>query len=1062
MIRDDEGASGVIEGVSAGEGLTAPSWARVEGERYERVGVLGAGGMGRVYLARDRWLGRMVALKEAHDAGLAGRLAREVRVTAGLEHPGIVTVYDEGRGADGRPFYTMRLMRGRPLAQVLAERPGLAARLELLGHYLDACYAMAYAHAQGVIHRDLKPENIMVGAFGETQVVDWGLARRLDDGGAEDADAGVTRQGAVLGTPAYMSPEQARGEPADRRADVWGLGAVLHEVLAGAPPPREAPSGARGATAARGALGREVPAELAAIVARTLAEDPDERYPDAGALAEDVAAFLAGRRVDAHRYSALEIGLRFARAWRVPLMVAGVALGVIAALVIVGALRLQEQRDRAVAAEGEALAALAVADRYLAAALVAQARAADDRGAHAVKEVLAAHALRLVDSPEARGVLAGARAAGRPARLQAAPLPECYPAVVLAVDDVVCADGEVIRRLRGGAEVWRVRSARAVREMRAEGERLWVVAHGFDLTTRSLATGEALAEPWELVSFNTSRALPVRTGSLGEGAAQLRFREVCGGAFPIGVAGEIDGARVVLCSDGRSGRAEGAAMPALEHTLDLEAFVSFTHLEVTPGVRRAIVAGARGRVGVLDLTTGEQWAQAPSQPNAVRRLAVAPAGDRAAIVRERGGVELVALPDLRPLGSIPASGVRDLRLAGDGTVVIADGHAVARWAPPTEPRPAILADAHGLSGAVFSPDGRALVTTHGEGQAVVWELSTGSRRHVLRVSTGTVKSGAFLGDGGRFVLADAGASSPGPQVYDLASGALAWQLSRRDLAGWHAERGGGDVPPQGMLGRRVAVLAGEVVLFAPYSPGLLAVDVGADALVAPAGCPVIEWQDLAGAPGGQRAALVSVDGAVWVIEAGSPPRCRAAPAPGGAVAADVSADGQVVAVGGRGFLARIEGAEAVWSVTHPGVWPLDVAISPDGRWIASAGPDEAARVWEAATGALRAVLAGHSAGGVGRVQPGRADAGDRELGRVGAALGPSDAGRGGGGAGRRGGGDVGVRARGRARAMSEGALLGLRGVTAVAAGRRVRRPQGVGTGDGARPHREREDRCPRS
>ncbi|MFY0531565.1 hypothetical protein [Nannocystis pusilla] len=143
----------------------------------------------------------------------------------------------------------------------------------------------------------------------------------------------------------------------------------------------------------------------------------------------------------AHRYSALEIGLRFARAWRVPLLVAGAALIVIATLVVLGTLRLQAQRDRALAAEDEARAALAASDRNLAAALVAQARAADERGAHAVKEVLAAHALRLVDSPEARGILAGARAAARPKRLATAALPHCHPLVALAVDDVVCAEG---------------------------------------------------------------------------------------------------------------------------------------------------------------------------------------------------------------------------------------------------------------------------------------------------------------------------------------------------------------------------------------------------------------------------------------------------------------------------------------------------------------------------------------------------------------------------------------------------------------------------------------------
>jgi serine/threonine protein kinase len=184
--------------------------------RYAREGLLGRGGMGLVYLARDTRLDRAVALKEAaRDGDTAARLAREARVTAGLEHPGIVTVHDSGTTAEGRPSYTMRLLRGRPLSTVLAEAGDRSARLLLLRHYLTACQAVAYAHAEGVIHRDLKPANIMVGRFGETQVVDWGLATRSGEGAPPGSgharDAGDTATGSVLGTPAYMSPEQARG-----------------------------------------------------------------------------------------------------------------------------------------------------------------------------------------------------------------------------------------------------------------------------------------------------------------------------------------------------------------------------------------------------------------------------------------------------------------------------------------------------------------------------------------------------------------------------------------------------------------------------------------------------------------------------------------------------------------------------------------------------------------------------------------------------------------------------------------------------------------------------------
>jgi serine/threonine protein kinase len=154
-------------------------------------------------------------------------------------------VHDAVINEDGQLFYTMRLVRGETLAEALSSRQGLRVRLGLLRHFQDVCQALAYAHAQGIVHRDLKPANVMVGAFGETQVVDWGLARVVDRSPRADRDpvtevlpelSTQTAAGAVVGTPAYMSPEQARGQSADRRSDVWSLGAMLHELVSGSPP----------------------------------------------------------------------------------------------------------------------------------------------------------------------------------------------------------------------------------------------------------------------------------------------------------------------------------------------------------------------------------------------------------------------------------------------------------------------------------------------------------------------------------------------------------------------------------------------------------------------------------------------------------------------------------------------------------------------------------------------------------------------------------------------------------------------------------------------------------
>jgi serine/threonine-protein kinase len=297
--------------------------------RYEVGGELGRGGMGAVLQGRDTDLQRDVALKvllEAHQsrAELRQRFVEEAQIAGQLQHPGVAPVYELGTFADGRPFFSMKLVKGRTLAALLAARKDSAEdRPRLVGIFLQVCQTLAYAHARGVIHRDLKPANVMVGAFGEVQVMDWGLAKVLAERGSagdlkaqqsqdvsvirtqrsavSDTPAGAqTQAGSVLGTPAYMAPEQARGEVelVDARADVFGLGALLCEILTGCPPfTGPTPEAMRKAQAAKledahvrlSDCGADT--ELVGLARRCLAAEPWDRPRDASEVAAEVTAY---------------------------------------------------------------------------------------------------------------------------------------------------------------------------------------------------------------------------------------------------------------------------------------------------------------------------------------------------------------------------------------------------------------------------------------------------------------------------------------------------------------------------------------------------------------------------------------------------------------------------------------------------------------------------------------------------------------------------------------------------------------------------------------------------
>ncbi len=316
---------------------------RVDPDRYVVGGIVAEGGHGRILRAEDRYLERTVALKEPLEPGgfAEARFLTEARLTARLQHPSIVPLYEAGRWPGGSPFYAMKLVSGRSLESLIAAAPHLDGRLALLPHALAAAEAVAYAHGQRILHRDLKPANILVGELGETFVIDWGLAKEL--GGPELPVAPGTEQeasrpaehtqvGTIMGTPAYMPPEQASGQPVDESADVYALGAILYHLLAGRPPYEG--TGSRdvltqvlgGSPVPLAKLQPGAPQELLDVVARAMAREPARRYPTARELAEDLRRFQTGKLVAAHRYSRWELTRRFVSRHKATLLVAAVAL----------------------------------------------------------------------------------------------------------------------------------------------------------------------------------------------------------------------------------------------------------------------------------------------------------------------------------------------------------------------------------------------------------------------------------------------------------------------------------------------------------------------------------------------------------------------------------------------------------------------------------------------------------------------------------------------------------------------------------------------------------------
>lgn len=344
--------------------------------RYTVKKELGSGGMGKILLVQDTHLERQVAMKVLKNQGnsdsMEQRFVTEAKITAQLDHPNIVPIYDLDHGSDGALYFTMKEIKGQNLSTLLRKvkageklpERSLYRRLQI---FLKICQAVSYAHAHGILHRDLKPDNVMVGEFGEVMLVDWGIAklRQLSEENrsalatlsAAAKNSGATRFGQIIGTPGYMPPEQANGDlrEIDERSDIYGLGAVLCEMATLQPPfaatnvvelvyksLEEEPL-----IPPRDASGQKIPRKLAAIIGKAMSKKKEGRYPTVRILEQEIDNFIEGKPVLARRENFLEKLSRLARVNTVNNLDVGDVVLLFVVLIAFGALLLHWEKGQA-------------------------------------------------------------------------------------------------------------------------------------------------------------------------------------------------------------------------------------------------------------------------------------------------------------------------------------------------------------------------------------------------------------------------------------------------------------------------------------------------------------------------------------------------------------------------------------------------------------------------------------------------------------------------------------------------------------------------------------------
>jgi eukaryotic-like serine/threonine-protein kinase len=816
-------ATGASETLAGTPGRADHQMPEVAADRYRITGEVGRGGIGRVLEALDQVLDRPVALKElfsSNDA-LRRRFVREALITARLQHPSIVPIYDAGHLGDRSPFYAMKLVAGHPLDKSITEATTLTQRLALLPSVLAIADAMAYAHSKRIVHRDLKPSNVLVGAFGETIVIDWGLAKDLGVDDQDSLDAGPYRAaglddtvaGAVLGTPAFMAPEQAAGEPVDERADVYALGAILYHVLSGTAPHEGTTLEEMVRRVIAGDVRPltervpEVPRDLAAIVTKAMALAPSERYANGQAFVDDLRSFLTGQLVGSYTYRPGELVRRWVKRHRAAVIVALTAFVVVAVVGVSSVMRIVQARREADRAAAVATEQRSIAEQQrnsatqrLATLLVEQGRQEllAGRPARAAAYLSEAHAQAQHAGVALRFLLATAMRSVEAQRISFEHGDEIDSAAFSRDGRQIVTAGA-----DGIAKVWDSASGTIVATLREHDRRIKSASFSFDnarIVTASTdrtarvwdaRTGKHLAtmvHPYEVLSaaFSPDGARVVTTGdsstaavwntTTGELIATLGHHK-----HVYAAAVSADGARVVTASEDHTAKVWDARTGKLLHSLDHRGEV--ISAAFSPDGSQVVTASDDQTAGLWSTRTGALVASLVGHTGHVHVVGYSPDGTRIVTASDDRSARLWDARTGKLLVSLDGhdGAINAAAFNADGTrVATASNDRTAKlWDARTGK---LLASFEGhrdrVDSVSFSSDGTQILTTGADGAAKLWSATQSDVHVALAGSATRPANGALSPDGAKLVTTAEGGSAA--TLWDANRGQVLASLGHRD------------------------------------------------------------------------------------------------------------------------------------------------------------------------------------------------------------------------------------------------------------------------------------------